>query len=300
MKLSADFLHSNPTLTTKFVGSSVDQRRQFFNNLKELAEKDLSLAHSTFKVSAARTVLSASDNGVLNKLADNVMLSGFSVYKSFDTATAANGTITGTKHWITNLSQAEFGVVQCLHNNEITLYYVDLAPATTINKIFSHLNTPGLMDTCTGDIRFDQHPATLIFKKSDARYFISNNHNSLCFISNHIGAVNGLLMQFDKESKNVFAARYKNVSTLLDYEITHTSGVTTSSDAFWHSRNALYLDCKQLLSDVCQYIIANCAGNFYSLATAQGQHFYNSLIYSGHNGPIARMRNQLYTEPQDY
>lgn len=300
MKLSADFLHSNPILTTKFVGSSVDQRRQFFSSLRELAEKDLALAHSTFKVSAARTVLSISDNVALNELADKIILSGFSVYKLFDTVSASNEIITGTKHWITNLDQADFGIVQCLHNNEITLYHVDLKPATTFNKVFSHLNTPGLMDTCTGDIRFDQHPATLIFKKTDARYFISNNHNSLCFISNHIGAINGLLRYFDKESKNVFAARYKNVATLLNYEITHTSTATTSSDTFWHSRNALYLECKQLLSDVCQYIINNCAGSFYSLATAQGQNFYNSLIYSGHNGPVARLRNQLYTEPQDY
>jgi len=305
MKLSIDFLKSNPLLTTKFVSTSLSDRREFFQQLKSVASNDLSLAHSVFKVSAARTVMCLSSQSEFQLLSDKDFIAAFSVYKSFDTAQVnSDYTAVGKKHWITNLSLADFAIVQLINeSNTIGLYYVDLGISSDNSSVcrdFSFLNAPGLSDTCTGDVDFDNHPVTLIFNKSDSRYFVSNNHNNLCFIANYLGGANGLLACLDKDANFLFKSTLKNLTSLLDKEIDTTSDKTIASDSFWHTRNALYIDSKKLLGEICKYIVSNCAGNFYNLNSQQGQHFYDCLIYSGHDGPVSRSRQRLYTESQDY
>lgn len=304
MKLSVEFLKSNPILTTAFVHASVGDRQIFFQQLKSLASKDLSLAHSTFKISSCRTILLLSEQEKYQTLANTNFLGGFSVHKPFDSACVnSNNCVVGTKHWITNLDQAEFGIIQLKDTtNEIKLFFVDLLPTQngmSFTKNFSFFSNPGLNDTCTGDIDFNFHPVELIFSKSDARYFVSNNHNSLCFITNYLGGIEGLLDMLDHSASSVFRSTYKNLCNLLDKEVAISRDVL-NNDNFWHSRNALYLDSKNLMVEICKHIVSNCAGNFYNLNSSQGQHFFNCLVYSGHNGPVTRSYQQLFTEPQDY
>lgn len=296
MKLSVDLLERTPVFCLSFVNSTTEQRCKFFHGLKTLASQDLSLAHSVFKVSSCRTILSLSDNKKFQELSTKQFVSGFSVHKSFDTGQVVDNLASGRKHWISNLEQAEFVIVQLVCQGEIKLFYAEL-DGTTYCKDFSFLNTPGLKDTCTGDLEFSSHPVELIFSKADPRYFVSNNHNSLCFITNYLGAVTGLLQYIDHAE---FKAQSRNLSTLLDYEIDVTGSQTVGSDEFWHSRNALYLNSKNLLVDICNYITRNCAGEFYNLNSAKGQQFFDCLMFSGHNGPIARSYQQLFTESQDY
>jgi len=304
MKLSVEFLKSNPVLTTKFVNASVDSRHEFFQKLKNIASQDLSLAHSTFKVSSCRTILTLSDQEKFQQLADTNFISGFSVHKSFDTAYVDNNnSIVGIKHWVTNLEQAEFGIIQLKDAlDEVKLFFVDFPPSSensSFTKNFSFFRHPGLADTRTGDIDFNFHPAELIFSKSDLRYFVSNNHNSLCFITNYLGGISGLLDNLESTTSSIYRSTYKNLCNLLDREIDASKNVI-NNDKFWHTRNALYLDSKNLMVEICKHIISNYAGNFYNLNCSQGQHFFDCLIYSGHNGPVTRSYQQLFTEPQDY
>lgn len=296
MKLTADLLARTPAYGLPFATSTAVQKFDFFYSLKEVAKRDLSLAHSIFKVSSCRTILSLSEQPKFQTLANQTFVAGFSVHKPFDTGTVVDNLVNGRKHWISNLEQSEFLVVQLKHNNEIKLFYTELNGGG-YNKDFTFLNTPGLKDTCTGDITFNNHPVELIYSKSDARYFVSNNHNSLCFIANYLGAVAGLLEYIEAPD---LKSTHRNLSTLLDREIDITSSTICSTDDFWHTRNALYLDSKNLLANACQHIITNYAGEFYNLNTSKGQHFFDCLVFSGHNGPIARSYQQLFTESQDY
>ena len=306
MKLSLDFLKANPSLTIKFVSSTADDRREFFKHLKSLASDDLSLSHSVFKISAARTVMSLTNKSDFQLTGDKEFMGAFSVHKSFDTvrANSNNHTAVGKKHWITNLCQAEFAIVQLANEfNEVGLYYVNLDKTSenfSFSRDFSFLNAPGLADTCTGDIDFVNHPVKLIFNKTDSKYFVSNNHNNLCFITNYLGGANGLLSYLDRDANFLFKSTLKNLNSILDKEIDVAGNITVANDAFWHTRNALYIDSKKLLGDICKHIITNCAGNFYNLNSPQGRHFYECLVYSGHDGPVSRSYQNLYTESQDY
>jgi len=304
MRLSLNFLKSNIVFSTKFVDSSIDDKHCFFNELKNIASKNLSTAHSIFKVSSCRTILSLSEEEKFQILSNENFISGFSVYKNFDTAIVKDNIITGKKHWITNLEQAQFVIMQLKDTQgELKLFFVELPlqnETFSYNKDFTTINTPGLKDTCTGNLNFNFHPAEFIFKKDDPKYFISNNHNSLCFITNYLGSSQGLLDYLDKKSTSTFRSTYKNLSNLLDREIEKTSNIKKSSEEFWHSRNALYLDSKHLLVELCKHILTDYAGQFYNLNLSQGQHFFDCLTYSGHNGPISTSYQQLFTEPQDY
>lgn len=296
MKLSVDLLEREPVFSSPFVSSTAEQKYKFFHSLKTLAGQDLSLAHSVFKVSSCRTILTLSDNKKFQELATQTFVGGFSVHKPFDTAKVIDNLASGRKHWISNLEQAEFVIVQMQHAGEVKLFYVKLS-GETYSKDFSFLNTPGMKDTCTGDLEFNNHPVVLLFSKTDPRYFISNNHNSLCFITNYLGAVTGLLQYIDALD---LKSQLRNLSMLLDYEIDFSGAAITSSQEFWHSRNALYLESKNLLVATCQRIVRDHAGEFYNLNSCQGQHFFDCLMFSGHNGPVARSYQQLFTESQDY
>lgn len=302
MQLSKEFLDNNPALTINFVDAPVQEKLNFFSTLRTLAADDLSLAHSVFKISSCRTILNLSQSNKLKDLTRTQFLGGFSVHKPFDTVHLVNDNcISGTKHWITNLQQAEFVVIQVNHNDTVGLYYVDLLTnSSTFTKDFSFLKTPGLADTCTGDLIFNQCPVEFIFNKQDPCYFLSNNHNTLCFITNYLGGIQGLLSQINHPSTAKFKATYRVLNDQLVDEISSTYNIDCNKDTFWHSRNALYLSSKQLMVDLCSFVIEHCAGNFYNLNSPQGQHFFDCLIYSGHNGPISRSVQQLFTEPQDY
>lgn len=289
MKLTLDNLTTNTTIV--WPSSTLAERQRFFSTLESTASEDLSLAHSLFKVNGARAILSLAGQSIPETIGS------FSVYKPFDTVALTGDRLAGTKHWITNLAQAEYGVYQIKHDADILLCHVSLSDA--VSKTFNFLNAPGLADTCTGDATFDDCPVDVLFAKSDPRYFVSNNFNSLCFTVNYIGAVNGLVGMMLYQNSALFRARLKSLQECFDHEIAYTSFVNQSSDTFWHQRNALYLTAKQLLVDVCQHIVANCAGNFYNLNSAPGRHFYDCLIYSGHNGPISRNLATMFTEPQD-
>lgn len=300
MVLSREFLQSNPAYLFLFRYASQDAKLDFFQNLQQLASSDLALAHSVFKISSVRTILTLADQVPIQNLASTNFIAGFSVHKPFDTLRVSHNRVNGKKHWITNLQQSEFLIVQALDNNNVKLLFIDLAEPRGVTRDFSFFKNPGMADTQTGDALFDDYACQPLFDKSDTRYFVSNNHNSLCFTTNYLGATQGLLNYLDRDQTRKFKSQYKNLSALLTSEIINTSGVTVPSDAFWHQRNALYLDSKDLLAEVCCFIVKNCAGNFYNLDSPQGKHFSNCLIYSGHNGPISRSYQQLFTEPYDY
>lgn len=292
MKLTSEFLKQNLTLTNDFVKSDITQRLEFFTELLDVAAIDLALAHSVFKVSSCRTILSL----VGKQYAYPTQIGAFSVHKKYDTITLTNNTVSGKKHWITNLAQAELAVMQVHDGNKLQLCLADL---TTANKEFLFFSSIGMMDSETGDASFESTNVEVLFSRDDPRYFVSNNHNNLCFITNYLGVSKGLLKYLTPPALEL-KSRYVSLKSLLEHHIVNTSQTTTSSDQFWHLRNSLYLESKQLLVDICSYIIANTSGTFYQANTVASQQFLNALIYAGHNGAVNNHRKILFIEPQDY
>lgn len=291
MKLTTDFLNDQNTIV--FADSDLVKRREFFDTLSDIASQDLSLAHSVFKTNAAKLIVYLAQRTVTDQLG------AFSVCKPFDTVEFSEGMLNGKKHWVSNLEQATYGIFQVKCDNNIQLCYVNLVNSPGLGRDFNFLRAPGLADTCTGDVTFNNHPVDILFAKTDPRYFVSNNFNSLCFIVNYIGATQGLLNNIEYKNSANFRATLKTLKTALQQEIDHASFTLQSSDSFWHTRNSLYLSVKELLVSVCQYIIFHEAGNFYNQNATQGRHFYDCLVYSGHNGPVSRNLTTMYTESQD-
>jgi hypothetical protein len=287
--LIPEFLLTNHKLTDNFVTSSPESRGLFFSELLSLAGTDLALAHSVFKTSACRTVLTVSN---LNDMSADT-IGAFSVHKPYDTVKIVNNKLYGKKHWVTNATNASVAIVQIMHEGNIVLCKTTLPPDRT-----QFLVSPGMMNSNTFDVTFDGESADVLFAKTSEQYFIPSKHNTLCFVTNHLGAVNGLLAYMPKASD--FEFRLRDLSTILVNDVSTNDTHIKSSDEFWHKRNKLYLESKLLLVNTLQCIIENNAGAFYGVNTLQGQHFFNCLTYSGHNGPVQNNYKQLVTEPQDY
>lgn len=286
MNLTSDILVNNKILTYEFDSCSVESRKLFFYELMSLASHDLALAHSMFKTSAVRTVLST----VGEKLPTHC-IGSFSVHKTFDTVTLNNNTLHGKKHWVTNASSAGVVIVQVMTDAGIMLCKTAIP-----DKKEQFLNSPGMMDADTYDLLFEGESAEPLFLKTDSKYVVVSKHNTLAFIANHLGAIRGLLANMS-DKQDLFA-QYKNMLSLFDQYILDSNN--PAIDDYWHKRNALYLQTKHLLVKTLQSIIENHAGAFYGVNSPQGKHFFNCLTYSGHNGPIQRNYQQIFTEPQDY
>lgn len=287
MKLNADFLTSIPELTYRFVDGTPASRGMFFHALMDIASQDLPLAHSIFKTSAVRTVLDL----VCERMSDD-SIGAFSVYKPFDTVRLESGKLYGKKHWVTNATIADIAIVQVMTPAGIVLCKTTIPEQRT-----QFLNSPGMVDTETYDLIYDGETVTELFLKSDSKYSEVSRHNTLAFIANHIGAIDGLMEYMSCDTADLLA-EYKNLRVLFrEYSML---GTVVIDDAFWHKHNALYLQSKHLLVRTLQRIMEFEAGPFYNVSSAQGKHFFDSLAYSGHNGPIQRNYQQVFTESQDY
>ena len=286
MKLTTDFLSSRPDLTNEFTSSSLLDRELFFTALLDLASTDLALAHSVFKTSSVRTVLFQT-NRVLSKNS----IGSFSTYKPFDTIELQDDKLYGKKHWVTNSFNADVVIAQVKTDQNIMLVKTVL-PKTKVQ----FLDAPGMMDTDTRDLVFEGEAATPLFLKTDPKYLVVSKHNILAFIANYIGATKGLLESLT--NVNDLLAEYKNLRTAFTNCILSSDESVT--DDYWHKRNALYLQAKKLLVKTLQYILEFSAGNYYNLNSVQSKHFFNCVIYSGHNGSVQSNYKTLYTEPQDY
>jgi hypothetical protein len=288
--LTKDFKLANPHLFVDYLNSDASNRSEFFSHLMSVASNDLALAHSIFKVSACNVALGIAGMEFSNES----VIGAFGVNKSYDNVYLQNGTITGTKHWISNLEQGDVGVIQVQSENGLQLVLTELQSA---EKDFSFLKSAGMQDTRTGDATFDQQPVTVLFARDDPKYFISNNHNNLCFVVNYLGAVKGLL---DNMKNERLLSEYLNLVSLADSHIKTSSFETSPSNEFWHQRNSLYMASKQLLVDTLTCIIHDSGGVFYDPTSKQGKHFYDCLVYSSHNKSINENRKTLFVENQDY
>lgn len=286
MKINSEFLTNHKELTHDFNTSSTHTREAFLKSLMNIASTDLALAHSIFKTSAVRTVMSS-----LEKKMPKEFIGAFSVYKKFDTVELRGGKLYGKKHWISNADNANIAIIQVKTDKGIMLCKTSIPSGQE-----QFLVSPGMMDSSTYDVDFIGETAEPLFLKTDTQYFDTSKHNTLAFIANHLGAVSGLLPHMSNKSD--LLSEHKNLLIVLHHCIKTNDEIP--SDAFWHQRNALYLQSKQLLVRTLQRIIEFDGGMFYSLNSRQGRHFFNCLTYSGHNGPMQANYLTTFTEPQDY
>lgn len=251
----------------------------YFWDLKKLAGQDLSAAHVLQHTATAD--LTAKLGGI-----NTVGPGTHSALKPKDTVQLHNGTITGRKHWVSNIPNCGWGVFNVHEGNNRAVVFVELH-----NAKVEMVPTMGMEATLTGHLEFNNTPAVRICSNQDPAYFPIMRQHSMSFITNHYGLTESLFADLDQYTNlagiNCAYEKQKiqlelSVMKLLWEPTVKEIDKATGSDYYWHHNNTLYAFVKKCLVDTVQLTAELTGSGLYELDQAHHQRYRDALIYSSH------------------
>jgi hypothetical protein len=278
-----------------FVQANVSDYRQWFENLYVVAKHDVGIAHCINQHQSSRNSLN-----IANKLnyAYHERLGSFSVYHDIDTVKIDNHTISGIKHWITSVHQADYVVCKIGHHNnpDRCLLFIDLDQIdhTLENNKFDPIGLK-VAKPMSLILKTQSFPSEWVlhqgaFKSQDPQ-------NSLLsflkygFLTNFLGCAVGL---FQSILKIAVEKHYH-----LDYQLKSIESrlvllknswrdnfdlaiLDTLDKEYWTWHDAQYIQTKQCLVDMLKLIIEIGNSRFYDSNDKFSQHFRDAVIWASH------------------
>lgn len=292
MILTLDFLCKHPEF--------LETNKDFFLKQLEVATHDLALAHSITKVGCARNTLKKSHNQKHRDLANTNFIAGHSIKKPSDTLNvsyeAGKYILNGEKQWITNLDISNFCNIGLDLNGAVYNVYINLSNES-LEIDMTVLPGPGMLDSRTGKITFINYTLTdndilnkVAYDELSEKWAIccpQSGHNNLFFSTNMLGASMGLLKHL---ADSTLHSRAHSLHDLWQLYIDNLHNNEDVND-FYNKRNNFYTQTKCLLVDTLNLIIQTQTGKFFDPRTDIGKLFYDSLIFSAHNGRLSKYHN---------
>ena len=295
------------------ISAEAHQKELWYHNLLVLAQHNLGVAHCLFHHWGARIQIMHSFTSTNNQ---DFQLGQFdeqigciSNAKSADNTKLEiinnTATITGNKHWVSNLEQADFGVFSVSYQDHEAVVLYDFTD--NLHNIKMH-NTPIGMEIARAGSVIDNHykvPAGYIlgYRHVDTNNKFSSISNLIdyAFTTNYLGVITALfkdLKEWATESNIDIQSQLRplelDIATLkLIWDCNlNTIHETTFTDYFWHKRNTQYTQSKKTLLLLIDLILK--AGNPRWLdrdSTGAGQRFRDALVFSSH---MKTLYNNLY------
>lgn len=250
---------------------------EHFHNLKKLAAEDLSAAH----------ILQHTITADLSAKLGNIVTSGpgtHGLFKPNDTATLSLGTVTGKKHWLSNLNNCSWAVFVVEQGSERSYVYVDLR-----NAQIELVPTLGMEGTFTGNLEFDHAPAIVICNVQDPRYFPIKRQHSLGYITILYGLAEQLFDDIDQytEQANI-NCNYEKQKIKLNLSVmkllwgTAVKEIDDADIAHQYYHPTLYGFAKECLVQVLHLITEVTGSGLYELSQPHHQRYRDALIYASH------------------
>lgn len=284
---------------------SPDLRYQWFHNLFVLAQHNLSIAHCVQHNHYPRMVIETkfknqSYPDFYDPAYEN-QIGCFSNYKSAD-AMCLDGTIvSGTKHWISLVDQASFGIFRIPVDDTECLVLIDFEVAKP--KIDLDYITPiGMQIARPGSITIDKlclPPDYILEYKNyhgnSIEFFHLANLSDYCFITNYVGLIVALFKDIQDYVQNNKINIDYNVSRLglrisslfmsWQHNLCSTDNLVPS-DNFWHERNTQYVSSKDILLDLISLILQIGDSRWMDSKSPKNQRFRDALTFSSHMKPL--------------
>lgn len=291
-----DYSHAGP-----------EHRYLWFNNLLQLAQHDLSLAHCVqhHTYPRAQVKLKFGSQPPFTDRGYAQTIGCFSNFKAADTMRLENHTLSGTKHWISLLEQADFGTFRIPAVDHgpgaEALVIVDLQVVPhKIDTDFSHpigmtLARPASLTIQHHKIRPGDILTIKRYTDPSQEFFDLTSFSDYCFITNFLGINLGLFNQFknylESSGSGVDAELQKiglELSTLkmMWQDNLASINVGVSSDSFWHKRNTQYTFSKTVLINLITYILKSGNSLWCDQQSAHAKRFRDALTFCGHMKPL--------------
>lgn len=299
-----------PYFGLELSGSSANDREQWFVNLLALAQHSLGISHCVQHNAMARAGMEIGfQNCELPEFYKNAWtdtIGCWSNNKSLDTLTIENNLVSGNKHWISNLHQADYGIFRIPHNNSEAYVLFDFSnPACSKQHSPSQL---GLEIARAGMLTVNayQIPNGYILGYRTAAdnepglSFISNLHD-YAFITNYLGLIQALFSQLENYFHNKQSApRFALDQLRLELSALHmlwqdnlpSVHVQNYTDHFWHRRNTQYVKSKTVLIELVNLILQTTDNSWTENQGQSTQRFRDALVFCMH-------QQSLYKNLQD-
>lgn len=251
----------------------------YFYRLRDQASKDLAVAHIEQHTRTANLTV---------ELANITMpgLGTHSALKADDTLILTDNKITGRKHWVSNIPNCAWAVLNVREGQERTVVLVELKHAQV-----EMVPTMGMENTLTGHLDFDQAPVVRICNYQDPEYQKIMRHINLSFITNHFGLTEGLFADIDQYTTQAnINCQYEKQKIKLQLSVMKLMWETavreldsaSVGDQYWHYSHTLYAFAKQCLVDVIKLTTEVTGSGLYELSQVTHQRYRDALIYSSH------------------
>jgi hypothetical protein len=283
----------------------------FFKNLLTLATHNLGIAHCVQHNHMSRLLMLIAFE---NKTAPSFFqpeyekqIGCYSSLKKNDSLKLVNNVVSGTKHWITNLHQADYGIFFVPIENDIE--------ALVLFDFTNNSNTHTIDSTQTIQIGMEVARAgSLIVKDyiipngyllgkrkyfSPGPYTVGSAWNDYCFITNYLGCIIGLYNEFkeytiknniniDYELKKI-GLQISSIKMLWEdnlISIKQSLDINNMTDKFWQRRNTQYTQSKSTLLILINLILQSVDSRWLDASGTQNQKFRDALVFSTHMKPL--------------
>jgi hypothetical protein len=292
-----------------FLDSSLDQKVAFFNNLQQLSQRSLGLAHNIqHHATSIISIQLCSSDAIKTRVLSQPygqLIGCYSQVKTTDNITLVDNVLNGEKRWLSNLEIADYVVIQVEKNQQPYVVYIDLH--TVAHEIdFSFFTPIGMQLARAGNITFNNQaidPDCVLGIKGTQPFFQQSNFSSHCFLTNHLGLTKQLFLDIKQYAeKNKCSAEFEikkleiDVCTLemMWQDNLHTLDETILTHKFWNKRNTQYAFSKKTLINVIKLVLELGVSYYTDAHSEFSQRFRDAITYSSHMHPLYRFGQDFY------
>ena len=266
----------------------MDANKLFFQELKQLAQKDLSQAHLHQHFTAAKMFADAGNYPTST-------IGTWSANKPLDTLRYSNNTVTGKKLWVSGVPLCDWVVVPAQADHQAVV--VIKKEHLTIEPVL----TLGMEDTQTVHFTCNQAPATYLYQRSDPVTGPVDQYNTFAFITILLGLGVALFNDIDAYTNKTTELDYVKRKNKLDlqvlnllwqYELDRLDELVD-----WNHYATLYAFAKKTILSVAHLVTEVTGSGLYQLDMPGHQRYKDLLIYTTHMRNFLSASKQISTEP---
>ena len=257
----------------------MDANKLFFQELKQLAQKDLSQAHLHQHFTAAKMFADAGNYPTST-------IGTWSANKPLDTLRYSNNTVTGKKLWVSGVPLCDWVVVPAHTDTELAVVVIK-KEHLTIEPVL----TLGMEDTQTVHFSCNQATATYLYQRSNSVTVPVDQFNTFAFITIQLGLSMSAFNDIDAYTKNTSELDYIKTKVKLDLQVLgllwkyELNRLNEPVD--WNRYQTLYAFAKKTILGVAHLVTETTGSGLYQQDFPTHQRYKDLLIYTTH------MRNFL-------
>lgn len=310
--MSVDVFNKNtltllkPYFDLNLLAASNDQQMQWFYNLLTLAQQSLSIAHCVQHNQIARLIMqSCFPTGVWPNDLPSEFESSIGCYsgsKSADDLVLNGNVLNGTKHWVSLLEQADYGIFRVTVEDTDAFVFLDFRAIphkkdmTWMTPIGMELARPGSVT-----VRDLELPAECVlghkkFYENHPLWSPVLNIIDYAFITNYLGLIVSLHHEFGiyldglgRSKEFEFERLGASIAGLKMMWKDNLSSVSSAefNDTFWHRRNTQYTMSKDVICQLITLILQQGDSRWLDACSTQSQRMRDALTFCSHMKPLA-------------